>query len=168
MIDALMLHPFTFPGIDRIVVISETSQQETDRRETSSPANFLDWRTQLRSVEQIAAMQWWDVNIVGRDEPERVQGFYVSADFFPALGVQPALGRTFTREEESIGKDHRAIICHGLWQRRFASDRAIVGQTVTLDGEPYGTNAGSSWSSVRRSGQHHSRPKQQLHASHRN
>ena len=137
MIEALLLRPFTFPDVDRIVVVSETSQQQTDRQETSSPANFLDWKAQVRSVERLAAMQWWDVNIVGRDEPERVQGFYVSADLFSALGVQPALGRAFTPEEETAGKDHRAIIGHGLWQRRFGGDRTIVGQSVTLDGEPY-------------------------------
>src|SRR5262249_45744557 len=137
MIEALLLRPFTFPDVDRIVVVSETSQQQTDRQETSSPANFLDWKAQVRSVERLAAMQWWDVNIVGRDEPERAQGFYVSADLFSALGVQPALGRAFTPEEETAGKDHRAIIGHGLWQRRFGGDRTIVGQSVTLDGEPY-------------------------------
>lgn len=137
MIDALMLRPFTFPDVDRIVVVAETSPQEIFKKETSSPANFLDWKRQTRSIEWLAAMEWWDVNIVGRDEPERIQGFHVSADLFPALGVQPALGRAFTRDEETPGKNHRAVIGHGLWQRRFGGDRAIVGQTVTLDGEPY-------------------------------
>jgi putative ABC transport system permease protein len=137
MIDALLLRPYSFPDVERIVLVSETSHQETDRRETSSPANFLDWRAQVRSIEHLGALQWWDVNLVGRDEPERVQGFYVSAAFFSALGVQPAVGRTFSADEETAGKNHRAVIGYGLWQRRFGGDRAIVGQTITLDGEPY-------------------------------
>jgi putative ABC transport system permease protein len=137
MIDALLLRPYSFSDVDRIVVLSETSRQETDRRETSSPANFLDWKAQVRSVEHVAAFQWWDVNLVGRDEPERVQGFYVSPSFFSALGVQPAIGRAFSTDEDTPGREHRAVIGYGLWQRRFAGDRAIIGQTITLDGEPY-------------------------------
>jgi putative ABC transport system permease protein len=66
-----------------------------------------------------------------------VQGFRVSADFFPALGVQPVLGRGFAGEEETIGRHRLAVIGHGLWLRRFAGDPAIVGRTITLDAEPY-------------------------------
>jgi putative ABC transport system permease protein len=82
-------------------------------------------------------MAWWDVNLVGRDEPERVQGFQVSADFFGTLGVAPALGRGFIASEETLGAHRRAVLGYGLWQRRFAGDPAILGQTVNLNGEPY-------------------------------
>jgi putative ABC transport system permease protein len=137
MFDALVLRPFTFPDVDRIVLVSDMSRDSIDRRASSSPANFLDWKSQTDSLEWLSAFQWWDVNLVGRDEPERVQGFFVSADFFRALGIQPALGRTFIPEEETFGRHRRAVIGHGLWQRRFGGASAIVGQTVTLDGEAY-------------------------------
>jgi putative ABC transport system permease protein len=90
-------------------------------RETTSPANFLDWKRQTDVFERLAAFEWWDVNLVGRDEPERVQGFFVSTDFFPALGVQPVYGRTFVAEEEAVGQHRRAVIGYGLWQRPSAA-----------------------------------------------
>ncbi|MEP6593135.1 MAG: ABC transporter permease, partial [Acidobacteriota bacterium] len=78
-----------------------------------------------------------DVNLTGSDEPQRVAGFIVSADFFPVLGVQPALGRMFAADEETPGRQRRAVLGYGLWQRRFGGDRSILGRTVLLDTEPY-------------------------------
>jgi putative ABC transport system permease protein len=137
-LDSIVIRPFHFPDIDRQVLIAETSAESSgDTRETSSPANFLDWKAEARTIERLTAFDWWDVNLVGRDEPERVQGFRVSADFFPALGVQPALGRSFTADEETPGRSHRVVISHGLWKRRLAGDPSVIGQTITLDVEPY-------------------------------
>ena len=137
MVDALIVRPFPFPDVDRILLLSDSSRDSQYRKETVAPANFLDWKRESDRIQQMSAFAWWDVNLVGRDEPERVQGFRVSADFFPALGVQPALGRGFVADEETFGRHHRAVIGHGLWQRRFAGDPAIVGRTITLDAEPY-------------------------------
>jgi putative ABC transport system permease protein len=134
MIDALVLRPFTMPDVDRIVMLSHTTPDDIDRRETVSPADFIDWKKQTDVYERLAAVEWWNANLVGRDEPEAVLGFRVSADFFPAVGVQPALGRFFMADEETPGNDRRVILSHGLWQRRFAGDTAIVGRTVLIDG----------------------------------
>ena len=87
--------------------------------------------------ERLAAFEWWTANLVGKDEPENVQGFFVSADFFPALGVQPVAGRGFLPDEETQGRHRRVVIGHGLWQRRFASDASIVGRSIEVDGEQY-------------------------------
>jgi putative ABC transport system permease protein len=137
LIDALVLRPFTMRDPDRITLLSHTRPDDLDRRESVSPADFLDWTKQTDVFERLAAFQWWDANLVGRDEPENVQGFYVSADFFPALGVEPSMGRGFLREEEQRGHERRVILGHGLWQRRFAGDRAIVGSGVEIDGATY-------------------------------
>jgi hypothetical protein len=136
MVDALVVRPFPFPGVDRILLLSDSARDSEYRREQVAPANFLDWKHQSDTIQHMAAFAWWDVNLVGRDEPERVQGFRVSADFFPALGVQPVIGRGFAGEEETIGRHRLAVIGHGLWLRRFAGDPAIVGRTITLDAEP--------------------------------
>ena len=137
MIDALVLRPFTMPDQDRIVFLSHTRDGEIDRKETLSPADFLDLRAQADTLERIAAIEWWDANLVGRDEPEAVAGFKVSTDFFPALGVQPAHGRMFLRNEETLGQHTRVVLGHGLWKRRFAGDPAVVGSTVQIDGIPH-------------------------------
>jgi putative ABC transport system permease protein len=136
-IDALILRPFTMRDVDRITMLSYTRPEDIFRRETVSPADFLDWRKQATSFERISAFEFWIANLVGRDEPENVQGFFVSADFFSTLGVTPAIGRDFLPEEESVGPRHRVIIGHDLWQRRFAGDRDLVGRPIDIDGEQY-------------------------------
>jgi putative ABC transport system permease protein len=138
IIDALVIRPFPFPEPDRIALIAEVDADgSVDRQESTSPANFLDWHRQTDAIRHLSAMEWWDVNVVGRDEPERVQGFQVSSGFFSALGVQPALGRAFLKDEETRGRHRTAILGHGLWQRRFGSDPAVLGQHVNLNGEQY-------------------------------
>ena len=137
MFDALVLRPFTMPDVDRITLVSFTTPDDENRREALSPGNYLDLRKQTGAFDHLAAFEWWTANLVGRDEPETVQGFFVTADFFPVLGVQPVAGRAFLPEEETIGRHQRVVIGHGLWQRRFASDPAIVGQSIDVDGAQY-------------------------------
>jgi putative ABC transport system permease protein len=137
MIDALVLRPFTMQDADRITLLSYTRAEDIDKRSSVSAADFLDWKNQTNVFERLSAFQWWDANLVGRDEPENVQGFFVSADFFPALGVELVRGRNFLPSEETLGRHHRVVLGHGLWERRFAADPAIVGQAVDIDGRPY-------------------------------
>ena len=136
MIDALVLRPFQFRDYGRLVVLWETSSGASER-ETVAPANFLDWRSQVRTVEQLVAWDWLDATLTGRGEPERVQGFRVSPAFFNVLGVAPALGRGFTHDEERIGNDLRVVIGDGLWKRRFGADPAIVGSSIIIDGRAH-------------------------------
>ncbi len=136
VIDALLLHPFTIKDVDRIVMPITLSPRFNGHRETVSPADFLDWRRDLTggSVEHLAASEWWDANLVGRDEPERVLGFHVSPDFFAALDGRAAIGRTLLPEEEVLANSRRVVLSDGLWRRRFGADPAVVGQPVLIDG----------------------------------
>jgi putative ABC transport system permease protein len=82
-------------------------------------------------------MGWWDVNLTGADDPQRIGGFFVSANFFQILGVQPTLGRTFLPDDEVRGQHRRAVLSHALWQRRYGSDPSIVGRMIQIDGESF-------------------------------
>ena len=138
MIDALALRPFTFQGVDRLVVLAENSAADPFPTEAVSPGNLRDLEARdLRSLDGLAATEWWDVNIAGGDEPERVQGHRVSAAFFPMLSIQPAHGRFFNRDAETWGQHRQAVISDGLWRRRFGGDPAVVGRTVRINGEPF-------------------------------
>jgi putative ABC transport system permease protein len=137
MFDALVLRPFTMKDVDRIALVSFTERDDVNRREALSPGNFLDLRKEDGAFERLAAFEFWTANLMGRDEPETVQGFVVTTDFFAVLGVQPSMGRMFLPEEETIGRHRRVVIGYGLWQRRFASDPSIVGQSIGVDGEQY-------------------------------
>ena len=137
IIDALVLRPFTIPDVDRIALVAHMRDGENEPQNSVSPADFRDLRSQADTLDRLAAFDWWDANLVGRDEPERVPGFQVSSDFFDVLGVRPVLGRPFLPSEETIGSHHRVVLGHGLWQRRFAGDASIVGKAIQIDATPY-------------------------------
>ncbi|HEX4229784.1 MAG TPA: ABC transporter permease [Bryobacteraceae bacterium] len=88
------------------------------------------------SFEAVANYYTGDVNITG-GTPERVQGIYASANLFPLLGVNPALGRTFAGSEEIFGKNHVVVLSDALWRERFAGRTDAIGETLHLNGEAY-------------------------------
>jgi putative ABC transport system permease protein len=135
VVDALLLHPYPMHDVDRIVMPVTTSPRWDGHRETVSPADYLDWRRDLKdgAIEHVAAFDWWDANLVGRDEPERVLGFFVSPAFFDALEARPGLGRVFLPEEEVVANAKRVVLSDALWTRRFGADPAIVGRTILID-----------------------------------
>jgi putative ABC transport system permease protein len=136
MMDAMLLRPFQFRDYPPLVVLWGTTRGGIEREQVSA-ADFLDWRAQARSVQQVAAWGWLDATLTGDDDPERVQGFRVSAGFFELLGISPALGRTFTRDEEQPGNHRRAILGDGLWKRRFGGNPSVVGTALLVDGEVF-------------------------------
>ncbi|MBZ5536348.1 MAG: ABC transporter permease [Acidobacteriia bacterium] len=136
--DAFLLKPLSIPNENRMVVALEVGpNQRGDDTSSVSPANFEDWKSQAKTYDAMAAYAWANVNLTGQGEPEKVQGFEVSPNFFGVVGMQPALGRVFLPEEENPGHEQVAILSHGLWQRRYASDPSIVGKNVTIDGRTY-------------------------------
>ena len=130
----MLLRPLAYPNPDRIVRVHELVQKFG--RFSVAPATFLDWRQQNTVFEQIAAMNSTGATLVGATGAERIAGGLVSWDTFDLLQVTPALGRTFRAEEDAPGKDAVIILSHGMWQRRFGGDPAILGQSVTLSGAP--------------------------------
>ena len=103
---ALVIAPVPTPNSERLVMMSETSPRDPDDPDFDrlAPANLIDWMRQTRTLEHVAAFAWWDVNITGIDEPERVTGFRVTPEFFRTLGERPALGRAFTDDEGRDGQ----------------------------------------------------------------
>jgi putative ABC transport system permease protein len=136
MMDALLLRPFQFPDYQRLVVVWETPRGAAER-DTIAPATFLDWRTQVRGIEQLVAWEWSDSTLTVAGEPERVQGFRVTAGFFELFGNAPALGRSFARDDEQPGNQRRVVISDGLWKRRFGADPGVIGSEVLIDGDAH-------------------------------
>lgn len=138
LLDALVLRPYRFAGVDRLLVVTTTAPDSVfvDSEDVSAP-DFREWQQQATSVSQWSMHEWWDANLSGVDIPEQVAGFRVSPGFFRLLGSSPLMGREFIDEETDPGRRHRVVIGHALWQRRFAGDPAIIGKMVRFDGEPY-------------------------------
>jgi putative ABC transport system permease protein len=132
-VHALLLSPLPFPNLDRIVTIYERVQSQGIDHNEASVANYLDWREQNETFDQVALYRWWGGNLTTDGAPERVQGFLITANLFDVLSAKPELGRGFLPDEEQPGKDQVVILSHGLWQRRFGGDPAIIGRTVAVN-----------------------------------
>ena len=135
VLDAALLNPLPYAEPDRLVAIRGTSLKTT--RNPLSYPNFLDLRSRVQTLEDIAAWHLEMFTLAGRVQAERLIGGRVSASYFSVLRTQPLLGRTFTATEDQIGGPPVALLGESLWRRAFAADPQVVGQTVTLDGRPH-------------------------------
>ncbi len=133
-VNAMLLHPFPFPHLDRIVAVWETVPKQNEQRLVVAPANFLDWDTQNKSFDQLAAMHGWNVNLTGSGVAERVEAYQVTSKFFSLLGVSPELGRSIGAADFEHGAAPVVVLSHGFWQRHLGGDRGIVGKTLLLNG----------------------------------
>lgn len=131
LLKAVIVNRLPYGEPDRIVAVREHDPKNGTSFDVAPPS-YLDWREQARSFSAFSAVsnEWF--NLVGTDEPERIPGAAVTADFPQALGVAPLLGGWFARPNEDPGADAVVVLSYDLWQRRFGGDPAIVGQTITL------------------------------------
>ncbi len=135
VVKAVLLEPLPFDASDQLVIFWET-EDGSGRSPTSYP-NFLDWREQAESFEDIGVITYWHFNLTGEQGPERVFATLVSEGLFELLGVEPELGRTILPEEDRPGAPKVVLISHSLWHRRFGGDPGVIGETILVDGEPF-------------------------------
>jgi putative ABC transport system permease protein len=132
VVSAVLLKPLSLPQPERLVKIEERHAGWASTNFTN--ANFVDIARQTRTLEKLAAYRPWLFSLSGEGEPEDVDGYRVSAQFFNALGIAPILGRTFSAEEDLPGNGGVVVLSHGLWKRRLGSDAGIVGKTCKING----------------------------------
>lgn len=135
VVDQVLLHPLPYPDSDRLVRVSQTFEGVST--DDASPANYLDWVSQNQAFAQMAASRGWQGSLSAGDRPERIRGTMATPSFFPLFGVSPILGRSLQSSDAQPGNDHVVVLGYGLWQRYFATDRAIVGRNIRLNGEHY-------------------------------
>lgn len=133
VINSVLVRPLPFANPDRLVMVWESVPQQNSFREAAAAANFLDWKDQNTSFEQIAAYREDNFNITGTEKPEQVPGCRVNPSLFQVLGVQPLMGHTFQDDEQDL---QSVVISKGLWERLFASDANIIGRKIVVNGEP--------------------------------
>ncbi len=135
VVNSVLLNPLPYFQSDRLVALY--SRTYNDPKFSISYPNFLDWVRENRSFSSLAAYRSEDFNLTGMGDPERVPAEMVSATFFPLLGVNLVIGRTFLPEEDQLGAAPVALIGSGLWNRKFGGGRDAVGKSLTLDGVAY-------------------------------
>ena len=137
VLNTVLLRPLPYPKPDRLVQIWETDSRSGDMHGVVSPYNFVDWRSQSQSFEQMATYDYNSVVLTGQNVPARLSALFVSAGFFDVLKISPLKGRTFFQDEDKPGKARVAVLSYGAWLRHFAADPGIVGKSVLLDDQAY-------------------------------
>jgi len=135
ILHALLLRPWPLPGIERVYEIRLTDPRHGSDNLEMSWLNFADLRDRSRSFEAFGAY-WQHSAIVTIDrDPERFFGASLTSGVLPALGVQPMLGRNFTRDEEVAGRNwNQVLISERIWRTRFDGSPGVLGRTLRLNG----------------------------------
>jgi putative ABC transport system permease protein len=135
VINRVLLKPMPYPEPDRFVFFMNTSPQGSGTG--ASPAKFNFWRAQTQSVEDASAWRFGVANYDSGGNPEQIQETQASVDFFRLCGGTVLYGRTFSQEEDRPGSPNVVVLSYGFWQRRFGSDRNVIGKTMNLSGAPH-------------------------------
>jgi predicted permease len=134
VLNTYLFRALPYPESDNLVRVFRTSPHSQSW--PHSPGNFFDHREQNTVFEYMAALSSYRPNLAEPGEAaERLQGISATSDFFPALGVQPILGRVFSAEEHEPGADSVAVLSHRFWISRFAGDPNVIERTLRLDGQ---------------------------------
>jgi predicted permease len=136
VVNRLLLDPIPYAGGDRIVNLNRSNLQG-NLYVTPTPKLVEAWRKNARSLESIATFGWKEMAVDGPDEPEEMKVGTISADVLGLLGVKPILGRPILAEDTRIGAPKVVMLGHGVWQRRYAGARDVVGRAITIDAAPY-------------------------------
>ncbi len=131
VVNGVLLQPLPYPDANRLVMTYESNGSSL------AYPNFLDWRRENHCFTDIAAFRWNDLILTGSGQPEHLSGEFVSASFFPVLGINPSLGRNFLPEEDRLGAGGVVMLSYGLWQRRFGASPDILGKSLTLNARNY-------------------------------
>ncbi len=136
----VLLRDLPYEQPDRLVTLASAGIRDASQRSVAGAADYFDWRRQQQVFEDLALTRpVANFNLTGVGEPERLQGARATASLFSTLHARPLFGRTFTEDEQlDPGKAASvAVLSYALWQRRFASDPAIVGRKLLLNGQPH-------------------------------
>src|SRR5260221_10403651 len=132
VVTAVLLPPLSYRDSERFVVLEGINPPQGIKQSNISVPDFADWQKQNQVFEQLAGLSSGGVFLSSGDETVRVRATSVTADFFPLFRIKALRGRTLQADDAQTGRDPVVVLSHGLWQRRFGSDRNIVGSKVLL------------------------------------
>src|SRR5215213_9702815 len=133
----VLIRPLPYADAERVVWLANRNSALGVSGAFLNPADILDFREQSHTFERIAAWGTLPVNLYGAASLERVEGVYVTPNFFRTLGVQPELGRDFAEVDEL---QNSVIISHTLWLRQFGGDQTVIGKKITFGLQADDTN----------------------------
>ncbi|HKW63942.1 MAG TPA: ABC transporter permease [Candidatus Acidoferrum sp.] len=135
VLEGVLLKPLAYPGGEQLASVRLTAPGIQLNDFELSPSDYFIFREQGRTFQDIGLYTGNSVSITGMAEPEQVQALLVTDGTLPLLGVQPFLGRLFTKQDDSPGAPETAILMYGYWRRRFGGDASAIGRTLMVDGK---------------------------------
>jgi predicted permease len=137
VVNAELLQPLPFAEPSRLMQVAEKNDSLRLPAFGASALNYLSWKEQTKTFDQLGAVQFGTFTLSGAGDPETYTGFAITPSLVPLLGLRPPAGRTFVDGDDKPGAAPVALISEGLWTRRFGGDPAMVGRTATLNGVAY-------------------------------
>src|SRR5262249_29497334 len=136
VIEGILLKPLSYPHPEELVTVMHSAPGINIPQLPSAPSNNFIYREQNTTFQDMSLAQQDSVSITGVSEPEQVPALSVTDGTLPILGIPPAHGRVFNKQDDSPGAQDTAVLTYGYWQRKFGGDPAVVGRNITVDGKP--------------------------------
>src|SRR5690349_9448960 len=135
VVDAVLIRPLAYPHPEQLVHLSEAYERRPGM--SIAYANLTDWQAMNHVFSSIGGIRPHALTLTGNGPAEQLEGRSVTHEFFRTLGVSPALGRDFSAQDDQPSGTPTVILSQKLWRRRFNSDPAIIGRSITLDRRQY-------------------------------
>ncbi|MFP5249312.1 MAG: ABC transporter permease, partial [Acidobacteriota bacterium] len=135
VVEGVLLKPLTYPHSDRLIGVWYHIPGIEIENMPMAPFLYFIEREQNTTFEDIGAYNGDSLSVTGAGEPEHVRGLDVTDGTLPILGVKPALGRLFTRRDDSPGAPQTVLLSYGYWRQRFGGSGSVIGRTLTVDGK---------------------------------
>jgi predicted permease len=136
VVQGVLLKPLPYPHPEQLIGVWHTAPGIDIKELNMSPSIYFIDREQNTTLEDIGVYDNDSLNVTGAGQPEHVRGLDVTDGTLPILGVAPALGRLFTRKDDSPGSPQTVLLSYGYWQKKFGGDRSVIGRSITVDGKP--------------------------------
>src|ERR1700693_3274838 len=133
-VEGVLLRPLPYADPSRLVMLWEDASYVGFPQNNLSAADYVDWRAQNQGFTDMAGLRYSQAAFNGDQGPEQALGRGVTPNFFDVLGVQPAVGRPFTAEEDAARRKV-VVLSDAFWQRRFGGNPSVVGCSILMDGE---------------------------------
>lgn len=136
VLEGVLLKPLPYPDPDRLIGVWHTAPGINIKDLNMAPSVYFIDREQSTTFQDIGAYDGDSFSVTGTGEPQQVHGLKVTDGTLPLLGVVPALGRLFTRQDDSPEAPDTVLISYGYWREKFGGDPAVIGRSITADGKP--------------------------------
>ncbi|MGB9402611.1 MAG: ABC transporter permease [Candidatus Acidiferrales bacterium] len=136
VLEGVLLKPLPYPDPERLIGVWYTAPGLGVKDLNISPSAYIIDREQSTTLQDIGAYDNDSYSVTGTGEPEQVHGLDVTDGTLPILGVVPALGRLFTREDDSPGAPETVLLSYGYWREKFGGATSVIGRSITVDGKP--------------------------------